>query len=73
LKGATEVAEGWRKFLGHWHGYRIKAEEYSQLVDDKPQRRRKTGRETAAMGSSEQNRAARGPLTSDGGEGKVSE
>jgi ketosteroid isomerase-like protein len=31
LKGATEAAEGWREFLSHWQGYRIKAEEYSQL------------------------------------------
>jgi ketosteroid isomerase-like protein len=31
LKGATEAAEGWREFLSHWQGYRIKAEEYSEL------------------------------------------
>jgi ketosteroid isomerase-like protein len=31
LKGATEAAEGWREFLSHWQGYRIQAEEYSQL------------------------------------------
>jgi ketosteroid isomerase-like protein len=31
LKGATEAAEGWREFLSQWQGYRIKAEEYSQL------------------------------------------
>jgi ketosteroid isomerase-like protein len=30
-KGATEVAEAWREFLSNWQGYRIKAEEYSQL------------------------------------------
>jgi ketosteroid isomerase-like protein len=31
LKGATEAAEGWRDYLSQWQGYRIKAEEYSQL------------------------------------------
>jgi ketosteroid isomerase-like protein len=31
LQGATEAAEGWREFLSHWQGYRIQAEEYSEL------------------------------------------
>jgi ketosteroid isomerase-like protein len=31
LKGATETVEAWREYLSNWQGYRIKAEEYSQL------------------------------------------
>jgi ketosteroid isomerase-like protein len=30
-KGATETAEAWRDYLSQWQGYRIEAEEYSQL------------------------------------------
>jgi ketosteroid isomerase-like protein len=31
FKGASELAEAWREYLSNWQGYRIKAEEYSQL------------------------------------------
>jgi integrase len=44
-----------------------------RLVEGKPQRRRKDRRVSAAIGSSEENGATRGPLTTNGGEEKTNE
>jgi hypothetical protein len=43
------------------------------LVEDKPQRRREDRRVSAALGSSEENRATRGALSTNGGAEKASE
>jgi ketosteroid isomerase-like protein len=34
-KGATETGEAWREYLSNWQEYRVKAEEYNQLDDER--------------------------------------